>query len=57
MIIKNRMAKRWTNNYWKKLLSYTTNVVILFVLSALGCLIEAYIVPELIKLISPYLTI
>lgn len=55
MIIRNRMAKRWTNNYWKKLLSYTVNVVLLLMFSAIGSFVEAYIVPELIKYVSSYL--
>lgn len=55
MIIKNRLAKRITNNYWQKLLSYTIITVVLFIFSLLGSLVEAYISPELIKLMSSYL--
>jgi stage II sporulation protein M len=55
MIIKNRMSKRWTNNYWQKLLSYSINVIVLLLLSIIGSFIEAYIVPELLKLVSQYL--
>jgi stage II sporulation protein M len=57
MIIKNRMAKRWTTNYWQKVLSYILTIVILFVITILGSLIEAYIIPVFIKLITSYLTI
>lgn len=55
MIIKNRMSKRWTNNYWQRLLSYSINVFALLLLSIIGSLIETYVVPELIKLVSSYL--
>lgn len=55
MIIKNRMAKRWTNNYWQKFLSYSIVVMALFIITILGSLIEAYIVPVFIKLLSSYL--
>lgn len=56
MIIKNKMAKRWTNNYWQKFLSYSILIIALFVTTILGSLIEAYIVPVFIRLISTYLT-
>lgn len=57
MIIRNRMAKKWTNNYWKKFLSYTIIMLVLFIFSVCGSLIEAYIVPVFISLISSYLII
>lgn len=57
MIIKNRLSKRWTNNYWQKLLSYTLNIIVLLIVSILGSLVEAYLVPAFIKLFSSYLTI
>lgn len=57
MLIKNRMAKKWTNNFWQKFLSYTTIIGILFGISICGSLIEAYIVPVFLKLISSYLTV
>lgn len=56
MIIRNRMAKKWTNNYWQRFLSYTILIGGLFIISIAGSLIEAYIVPVFIKLISSYLT-
>ncbi|KPU44877.1 stage II sporulation protein M [Oxobacter pfennigii] len=55
MIIKDRLAKRWTNNYWQKFFSYCLLMIILFIISIMGSLIEAYIIPVFIKLISNYL--
>ncbi len=57
MIIHNRRAKKWTNNYYHKFLSYTVIILILFAFSICGSLIEAYIVPVFIKLMSSYLTL
>jgi stage II sporulation protein M len=57
MIIKNRLARRWTNNYWKRVLSYSMAIIILFIVSVLGSLVEAYIVPALMKLFSSYFTV
>jgi len=57
MIIKDKLAKRWTSNYWQKFFSYSLLVVILFIVSAAGSLVEAYIIPVFIKLITSYLII
>lgn len=56
MMIKDRMARRWTNNYWQKFFSYFLLVIILLLISICGSLIEAYITPVFIKLMSSYLT-
>jgi stage II sporulation protein M len=45
MIIKNRLAKRWTNNYWQKLLSYCITIFTIFLISVFGSIVEAYITP------------
>lgn len=55
MIIKDRLARRWTKNYWQKFFSYSILIIILFAVSIGGSLIEAYVVPVFIKLISSYL--
>jgi stage II sporulation protein M len=55
MIIRNRLSRRWTNNYWQKFFSYTFTIVVLFGVIILGSLIEAYITPALIKALSSYL--
>lgn len=55
MIIRDKLAKRWTKNYWQKLISYSLLTAILTGISVCGSLIEAYVTPEFIKLISSYL--
>jgi stage II sporulation protein M len=55
MIIRDRMAKRWTNNYWQKFFSYSILIIILLAVSIGGSLIEAYITPVFIKLMTGYL--
>lgn len=56
MIIKDRLAKRWTKHYWQKFISYCILVAVLFIVSIAGSIIEAYVVPVFIKLISSYFT-
>ena len=57
IVIKERIARKWTNNYWQKFFSYSILIIILFLISISGSLIEAYITPVFIKLMSSYLTI
>lgn len=56
MIIKDKLARRWTKDYWQKFFSYCLLVIVLFLVSVVGSVIEAYIVPVFIKLISSYLS-
>jgi stage II sporulation protein M len=56
MIIKDRLAKRWTNNYWHKFFSYSTIVIVLFIISVCGSFVESYIMPVFIRLLSAYLS-
>lgn len=55
MIIKDRLARRWTNNYWHKFFSYCILIIMIFTVSIAGSFIEAYIIPVFIKLISSYI--
>jgi stage II sporulation protein M len=55
MLIKDRLAKRWTRNYWEKFFSYSLFIVVVLGISVCGSLIEAYITPIFIKLLSSYL--
>jgi uncharacterized membrane protein SpoIIM required for sporulation len=56
MIIRDRLARRLTKNYWQKFFSYFIMVVILLVVCIGGSFIEAYITPVFIKLVSSYMS-
>lgn len=55
MITRDRMAKRWTKNYWQKFLSYSILIALLLMVSICGSLVEAYVTPVFINLMSSYL--
>jgi len=52
MIIKNKLARRVTMGFWQKFTYYSLFTIVLFLISILGCLIESYITPELVKILS-----
>ncbi|MDI6618125.1 MAG: stage II sporulation protein M [Clostridiales bacterium] len=56
MVIKNKITKKWTHNYWQKFFSYSMIIIIFLLVSIAGSLIEAYIVPVFAKVMSSYLT-
>lgn len=57
MLIKDRLSKRWTRNYWQKIISYSVFMLVMLGVSVCGSLIEAYITPVFIKLLSSYLAV
>lgn len=52
MIIRNKLARRVTMGFWQKFTYYSLFTIVLFLISILGCLIESYITPELVKILS-----
>lgn len=53
--IKGRTAKKWTNSYRRRLGPYTLSILIALIVSSSGSLIESYITPVFMKLMSSYL--
>lgn len=55
MIMRDKIAKRWTKNYWQKFFYYSILSAVLMAVSVCGSLIEAYVTPVFINLLSSYL--
>lgn len=51
MIIRDRINKKWSNNLWGRVFSYSATFLVISLILMLGFLIEAYITPNLLKLI------
>lgn len=50
-IIKDRLNKQWTNSILVRITSYSLGIMIVFSIQCIGFLMEAFIIPNLIKLI------
>lgn len=51
MIIKDRINRKWSNNIWGRVFSYSAIYLVISLILMLGFLIEAYVTPNLLKLI------
>lgn len=56
MIVKNKMRRIRRNNYFKELLLYSTTILLLSIILIVGSIIEAYVSPVFMKLLSRYIS-
>jgi stage II sporulation protein M len=50
-ILKDKINRQWSTNIWMKIASYSFLFAIICVLMTLGSIIEAYLTPNLVKLV------
>lgn len=50
-IITDRLNKRWANNLWGSVLSYSCLYLFIMVIMVAGFFVEAYLTPNLVKLV------
>lgn len=56
-VLRSKMKSRVNSSFKKNLTTYTLYVVILFLIMCIGSIIEAYLSPYIIKLMSGYLIV
>lgn len=50
--LKNKMIKQWNNSVYMKIAGYSATFILIFLIMGVGFLLEAYITPNIIRLVA-----